>query len=339
VRALRAERKFGRLGRGLLRLLALGVVIWLIATRIHPAEVRLAFARLKPVNLFPILLLLSPLAVLLRALRWRWLLLSKERLPLSAFVGGYLIGVMANSLLLGKFGDLVKARTVCNSQIDYGKSVAVVAIDRLLEGLALLLVFACVLMSSPLPAWAYRLAGIGVVVSLGGLVALRGVFAHRDRFLKLAEAICRRLPSAIGVRLLTITQRLLAGCEILANSRRLLIAFVYALAVWAVEIATVVLLLRAVSVPISTSGFAPAVVLLVVLNFGTLVPVSPGAVGVYQLLCVFALSPWHVDRQIAFTLGVVMQAVLFIPLYAAGLVWALVMLRKKGEKTALIWAS
>ena len=75
-----------------------------------------------------------------------------------------------------------------------------------------------------------------------------------------------------------------------------------------------------------------AIVLVVVLNFGMLVPTSPGAVGIYQLLCVFALSLWRVDRQLALALGIVMQTILFLPLYLAGLVWLVVATRSKSGK-------
>jgi hypothetical protein len=72
-------------------------------------------------------------------------------------------------------------------------------------------------------------------------------------------------------------------------------------------------------------------VLVVVLNFGMLVPTSPGLVGIYQLLCVFALSLWGVDRQLALSLSIVMQTVLFVPLYLAGVVWLTVGTRPKHE--------
>ena len=101
----------------------------------------------------------------------------------------------------------------------------------------------------------------------------------------------------------------------------------YAFAVWTVEIAAVMIFLAALAVP--APRFAAATLLLTVLNFGMLVPISPGSVGVYQLLCAFALSLWGVDRELGLTLGIVMQTVLFVPLYLAGLVWVAVTMRAK----------
>jgi uncharacterized membrane protein YbhN (UPF0104 family) len=98
-----------------------------------------------------------------------------------------------------------------------------------------------------------------------------------------------------------------------------MMALLYAFAVWGVEIGTVVLLFKTLSIPVP--WLVAAIVLLVVLSFGMLVPISPGSVGVYQLLCAFTLSLWRVDRRLGLTLGIVMQTVLFVPLYLVGLVW------------------
>ena len=321
---------FGNWGR-IVRILLFAAVVWLIAAQIDLGGVRQAFTHLRPGYLVPVVLVLSPLAVLLRALRWRWLLPGGERVPMFSYVRAYLIGLLANSILLSKFGDLVKARLICGSQVDYGRSLAVVVIDRLLEGLALLLLFAVVLLNSTLPGWAYQLAWVAGLASVGSLVGLRSLFDHRVRFLGATERALRRLPKGLGSRLLTAVQRLLAGCEPLADYRRVLVAILYGLAIWGIEIAAVTIFLAAFSVP--SPWFVSATVLLVVLNFGMLVPISPGSVGVYQLLCVFALSLWGVDRQLAFALGVVMQTVLFLPLYLAGSIWILVLVWKKDKKS------
>jgi len=181
----------------------------------------------------------------------------------------------------------------------------------------------------PRPGWVSRLAWVAGLSSLGTLVALRALFAYRAGFLRMAERGLARLPASIRGRSLGVRERQLAGCEALSSYRRVMVALLYAFAVWGVEIATVAILLRALSVP--APRLMAAIVLVVVLNFGMLVPTSPGLVGIYQLLCVFALSLWGVDRQLALSLSIVMQTVLFVPLYLAGVVWLTVGTRPKHE--------
>ena len=302
------------------RFLVFGGVVVLIATQLRTRDLGHAFARLGAGYLLAVVFLLSPLAVVLRVLRWRCLLPLGDRVPLRSYVGAYLVGMLANFILLGRFGELVKARFICRPGLDYGRSLAVVLIDRLLEGLALLMVFAVVLLNnSLLPVWASRLAWVAGLASLAALVLLRALFDFRVRFLRVAERGLAHMPAPVRGQVLRVAERLLAGCEALASYRRVMIALLYAFAVWGVEIGTVVLLFKGLSIPVP--WLVAAIVLLVVLSFGVLIPISPGSVGVYQLLCALALSLWGIDRQLGLTLGVVMQTVLCVPLYLAGLVW------------------
>jgi glycosyltransferase 2 family protein len=305
--------------KALARLLVLGAAVTLVATHLRSADLGRALHRLPIADIALIVGALSPLAVLLRALRWRTLMPAGGRVPLRAYAGAYLVGVLANAILLGRFGDLVKARFICRPGVDYGRSLSVVVIDRLLEGLALLLGFAALLVFAPLPLWASRLAWIAASASLGALAILRVLFDHQTGFLRWTKRLLVRLPASLQRWLLAAVERLLAGCEALASTRRVTVGLLYAFAVWGVEIAAVALVLHALSIPAPL--LTAAIVLLVVLNFGMLVPTSPGSIGVYQWLCVFALSLWGVDHRLALALGIVMQTILFVPLYLAGLVW------------------
>ncbi|MDE3179605.1 MAG: flippase-like domain-containing protein [Acidobacteriota bacterium] len=310
------------------------LVVWLILTKLSFKEVVQAFSQVRPEYLVPIVLVLTPLGVVVRTWKWRWLLPSGRHVPFSTFVGAYLIGNLANSVLLGKFGDLVKAKVICDTKIDYGRSVAVVVIDRLLEGAALLLIFAVVLLTSTLPSWAYQLALVAGLVAVGALVTLRLIFHRREWFLKTAERILGLLPARLAGKLMTWLRLLVDGCDVMTDYRRLLVAFLVDFVAWAIDTTIIAIFLSAFS--IHAPLVLASIVLLVVLNFGMLAPISPASVGVYQLLCVFALSLWRVDRQLGFAIGITMQMVIFIPLYAAGLVAILLLKRGKRSKTVTV---
>lgn len=298
--------------------LSLGV-IWLVVAQFDAEQVWLAFARLQAVYLIPIVLVLTPLAVVLRSLRWRCLVPGGEEIPLRSYIGAYVVGLLANSLLLGRLGDAVKAKLICRAQMSYAKSLATVVIDRILEGVALLLVFAGVLLSADLPAWINRIGWIGGATGLAFLLGLRWLFVHRKQFLRLLERGLERFPQRMRLPVLRTAGSMLAGIEALTDYRRTLLATAYGLAVWSVELLAVSAFLAAFSIEVPR--LTASLVILVVLNFGMLVPITPGSVGVYQLLCVYALAIWGVDEQLAFSLGITMQAVLFIPVYVAGTAW------------------
>ena len=299
------------------RLAVLGAALALVATHVNLGDVAGAFGRMTPVSLALVVGVLTPLAIWLRSVRWRYLLGGGGRQHVLAYVRAYLIGTLANSLLLGKFGDFVKARAICDAELDYGRSVAVVVIDRLLEGIALIAIFVGVLLVSPLPAWTHRLAWLAGAACLVLLALMRSAMGRHDQVLGLLRPVTGRLPAWLAGRIELLAGQVVAGCEPLGNARRLAGALLLGLAVWSVEIASVTVFLKEFAV--GAPWLVAAVILLVVLNLGMLVPVSPGSVGVYQLLCAFGLALWGVKHDVGLALGVVMQTVLFLPLYLAGL--------------------
>jgi hypothetical protein len=291
--------------------------LWL-SRHVNWIELRNAFVIVRVKYLLVIMFVLIPTALVLRSRRWRALLPGGEHRDLGSFVRAYLVGTLANSLLFGKFGDLVKARVLCDSELDYGRSLGVVVVDRILEGAGLLLVFSFVLLGARLPGWAYKLAFVAGIISVATLILMRLLFSYRDLFSRVVERLLRPFPAFLADPVQRVARQIVEGQAALADYRRIFVATRYTLVVWLCEIVSVVLFLKAFS--ITGSLFVVATVLLVALNFGMLVPITPGSIGVYQLLCVLVLSFWGVDRDVAFAFGVVMQTVLFVPLYLAGVV-------------------
>lgn len=311
-----------KLAPWILRAALLAAASYVIATHFAWRQVAASFSRLQPLYLVPIVLFISPTAVLLRCLRWRGLVPNGQRVPVLTYVRAYLIGFLANSLMPGKLGDLVKARMICRPGVAYACSLGSALIDRVLEGVALLLVLAPAMwFFDGAPVWAHRLALSAAAIAVCALLATALLFRYRQALLGWSEHPLRFFPSALRKRLSSWLEALLAGFESMTSGRRMLSALGYSLAVWVLEIVVVCTFLAAFSIP---APRLPAALLIVVaLNFGTLLPVSPGSVGIYQLLCVFALSGWGVDRDLSFGMGLAMQAVLFLPMYAAGLVCAI----------------
>ena len=328
-----AERQGPSAWRRYLWLPACFVLLYWMLRQVHLEDIRHAFAQLSVSTIVVIVFVLSPLAVLLRALRWRILRNDAKVLPLHAYVGAYLIGVLASLLFFGKAGDLVKAQWICDSRREYAGSLAVVVIDRLLEAAALVLLFVLVLLFSPgVPVWAYKLMWVGGVGSVGGLLVIWYVLARTQLCLRLLGGMVSWMGNQRRSRILEETQQLLENCRSLSKSSLLLRAMLLALATWCLEVAIIVVLFSALS--IRSPWIVSGMVLLLALNLGNWVTISPGAVGFYQVLTAFALSFWGVDRQTGIALGVVLQTILFVPLYAVGAIWLCVWMRRKGKRVA-----
>ncbi len=328
-----AEKQEPSVWRRYLWLPASFALLYWMLKQVHLEDIRHAFAQLSVFTIASIVFVLSPLAVLLRALRWRILRNDARVVPLHAYIGAYLIGFLANLLLFGKAGDLVKAHWICDSRREYAGSLVVVVVDRLLEAAALVLLFLLVLLFSPgVPAWTYKLMWVGGIGSVGGLLVVWYTLARTPQCLRYLGLMVSWMGNQRRSRILGEVEQLLENCRSLTKSSRLLQAMLLALATWCVEVAIIVVLFSALS--IRSPWIVSGMVLLLALNLGNWITISPGAVGFYQILTAFALSFWGVERQTGIALGVVLQTILFVPLYLAGAIWLCVWMRRKGKQVA-----
>lgn len=305
------------------RLLLVSVVIVTIIRSVDAHTVR-QFKDAQLSMLVPVLLVFSPLALVARCERWRVLTPRGNTVSRRSFIAAYLLGFLANSIMPGKFGDLVKAKLVCHDELTYGASLTTALIDRLIEGTALLLVAPLIVSTVNVPLWFGRMCWIAFAVSLGMLFTL-SLAPRNQRLLTLI------LDALFSVRLLNRWKEsveskvagIVEAVQAMHDLRLMITALLLSAVVWIAELGAVscCLLASHIDVPLGIASLA----LLLVITFGTLVPLSPGSVGVYQVLCVLALSMWRVPASDAVAFGLIMQLTLFLPMYAAGIVCLLAM--------------
>jgi len=95
---------------------------------------------------------------------------------------------------------------------------------------------------------------------------------------------------------------------------------------WALAASLPYLLLQVVPIYALMQGYGmglslgPAMVLLVVLRLGTLVPQAPGNVGAFQAVTVMALGWFNIEKTTAAGFSVMIWAVITLPLLVAGFV-------------------
>ncbi len=299
------------------RYLLLVVALWFLCTRFSWIEVWRTILALNVSYVVPVVILLTPLSVVLRSYRWRALMPQGSLIPLRNYIRAYLIGVLANAILVGKLGDIVKARVLCRGNVRMGHSLGSAILDRLIEGALLLIIVAFALATTPgLPPWTMRLAVTSGVLTLLALAVVYASVCQRFRVTALIDRVLSHAPGFVRRTFDGQAARLLDGLSGITQHRRVAVAFGWNCLVWTVEVLAVVAFLKAFAIHVPL--LLAALIVLLALNFGTLLPVAPGNIGLYQLLCVVALSIWGVRREVAVSFGVVMQAVLFLPVYVAG---------------------
>lgn len=260
----------------------------------------------------------------LRAVRWKFLLEPVKKTSMSNLFPSTLIGYMANNLLPARLGELVRAYSLGKKEgIETGAVFASLVVDRLCDGVTILLVLVISFFTVRLPAgmegveralvaggWATFALYLAV---LGFLVLLR---ARTDWTVSLVTRIIAPFSAAASKKSAGVLASFISGIRFPTDATGVGGTFASSLAVWATAIWPVDLLVRSFGVDLPPTA---AMFIMVFLVFAVMVPASPGFVGTHHIACVTALSAFGVVGEKALSIAIVVHAMGFVPVTVVGL--------------------
>lgn len=226
--------------------------------------------------------------IAIRAQRWRLLFYPDTHISLLATFGALNIGYMTGAVLPLQLGELARVYVLSDSQkLSPGRVLSTVAVERLLDVFALLLLLALLVPFVDLP----KVAAISslVIAAIFVLPAVVVVIAVRDRprVERWSERLVGLLPERFRERARRIAHSLLDGLSALSNLRVLLYVIFCTFGSWMTSSCVVYLVMRAFSLDVP---FAAAPFVLIATTFGFFVPSSPGAIGVYHAISIRTLT-------------------------------------------------
>ncbi len=286
--------------------------LWALALQVNPLYILLING-------------LLALSFWVRSLRWRVLLRPVADCRVSALFSANLIGFMANNVLPARLGELVRAYCLdrlCG--VPTTSALATIVVERILDGLTLLLVlFATLMFADPqVKAGAFDVAymrGAGVMLLLAylGVLAVMGALwrwpqATMGFFTRLAGRLSPNLGEKIGHLLETFHQ----GLGVLGQGRSLPLLIAQSWGVWLPMLGMYYFFLPAVGLPLdpfmAAMGFVGS-------SLAAAVPAAPGYVGTFQLAAMWALMMAGAPQDLAAAYALIYWAVQYFPLVAAGL--------------------
>lgn len=316
--------------RHLLRGALLVVAVLLLARFARSVDWRETWRALRSAS--PALLLLATVAnlasLLMRGARWSLFLRGAgvDDMPLA--LRGAVVASGLNNVLPASGGEAARVLMVARrAGVPPSRVAATVVLDRGVDALVFLVLLALAPHVVPLPGmlqrWG-RVAGIVLVVLLAVVVPLLVRSASRRRAVAGAladapepEAIPEGAPLVARVRA-TLAQFGRAFGDI-AGVRRLVPAFVISLASWSLQLATYHYTARAAGLPASPVASAAA---MLAVNVAFLFPVTPGNVGVFQVIYALVMSAFALERDRAIAVALMIQAIQVLPVTAAALLVA-----------------
>ncbi len=301
--------------------LVVGLLLGLLAgfLALRGTDLEEVWGLLSHVVLWPVALslVLVALTQLAKALRWQLILTDDGKgVPLVLALRGVLVGQAVNLLAPIRAGDFARAYLV-------GRRLAVgsvftfytVVVEKALDALMLLACLAGLLFWGPWPAWLSR-SGIlvGVLTVVGVALGLTAAWVwQRSGNRRSWEG---SQPTGWFARRFLMPAAEL-GVSLAAASRagRLLWMALWSAVVWGLGAATNWAIFASLGLRVHWTA---ALLILVALYAGAVVPAPPARVGLFHFLVVLALSAYGVERSEALACAVLLHLVVIVPLLFAG---------------------
>jgi hypothetical protein len=266
----------------------------------------------------PVALVLYFAGVGVRALRWRALLAPVRRLPVRALFPVVVIGYMANNILPWRIGEFVRAYVLREREgIPTSASLATIAVERIFDGLTMLAFLLVASLFIPLDAELRHIAIVGAAVfGIFLLVLVVAVVFDKPR-LRVLALVTRPLPAPLAARLTALVESFVGGLRILRSGRELVVVAACSVLAWGLESAMYFAIAPAFRLPLGPPG---ALMTTAVANLATLIPSTPGYIGVFETGVGLVLNGLlGIAKETALSYAIVVHAALYFPITLWGL--------------------
>jgi len=274
-------------------------------------------------------------AVLFRAVRWRYLLAPMGVFPVRRLYPVVIIGYMANNLLPVRLGEVVRSYYLSRQEnVNTSSALATIAVERVYDGIALL---AFAALSAPWLLLLGEFDGAANVSRTAGVIFLVATIAAFSIFLMLftllgsspsfagrMEGWLNIVPAGPRPKVKGAFRTFVAGLTVLNSPSKHLGLFIYSLPVWLLEGSMYFML--AYSFGIDEHFDSVGVLILVVLlltatsNLATAVPSAIGGIGPFEIVAQQTLMALGVGASLAGAYsGFVHLVALWLPVNLVGL--------------------
>ena len=225
---------------------------------------------------------------MLRAARWQALFPDDLRPRFGGSFVALMAGYLFNNVLPARAGELVRVHMIGRrEQLPRSTALGTVVLERTLDLLVLLALFAFVLLNQPLPGWTAHAGRMVAVLALGALGVILFLGWQGER---LVESIVPRLgflPAAVTRRLDASGRAFIGGVSAVLRASHLARFAAFTILIWSLEVATVWLIARAFALAL---GPLDVLFVMLAITLGTMVPASPGYVGTFEFFGLSALQ-------------------------------------------------
>ncbi len=292
-------------------------LLWWFIRDLDPAALQLAVTHANPW-----LLLLAVVTTLqtyvLRAVRWQILLAPIGNVPFGPAFRTTVIGFTATFLIPGRVGEVLRPYLLAREQkLSASAAFATIIVERVLDLVAVLLLFAVVLPFLPIDVGRdVEIAGLlAAGASVVGLTILTASAGHPERLGRLVDRLTRWLPGRLPVVIGGFARKFAEGLGVLRDVAALVRTLAWSLALWASICLGIWLVTLAFGLQMPFLGSFLVVMYLVV---GVAAP-TPGGAGGFHVMYKWAVTEhFQASPEAAVAAGTILHLVSFVPVAILG---------------------
>jgi hypothetical protein len=213
-------------------------------------------------------------------------------------------GDLARAYLAGEAGSMSKSLVL-----------GTVAAEKLLDMVMLALCFLALVPLVPLPAELAQRQRPVIGLAIMALVVVALVLWQRQLILAQVQRLLSLLPGRWGKPLFGTTERAVQGLDALRHPRLILLLLLWTAGIWLLATVVNYMVLLSLHLPQTLGqarwyeGWVVSLFVLVVLQAGVVLPSTPGKIGVFQVLCRWALGVFGIPASVGLAYGILLYLV------------------------------
>lgn len=261
-------------------------------------------------------------AVWARTWRWHYMLRPIKPVSLMRLFPVVVIGYMGNNVYPARAGEVIRSYVLRKREgVSMSASLATVLVERIFDGVVMLLFVFFSLPFAPMPDWLRQIVIVGSLGFFGALIVFLVIASSPQHAQTVYNWLIERfVPERLRPTACGFLDRFMLGLHSLRNAKDVTMIFVTSLVIWLAETVKYWFVMHAFQFQV------PFYVLMLmngVVNLATTIPSSPGYVGTFDAPGIKVLEGFAVPRGIATSYTLVLHAALWLPITLLGflLMW------------------
>ncbi len=298
------------------------IFLWLALRGLHLADV---WANIQAANYWWLLpgVAVYFVGVWVRTWRWDYMLRPMKAIPVGRLFPVVVIGYMGNNVYPFRAGELLRSYVLRRQEgVAISSSLATVVVERVFDGLVMLLFVFLALPLAPLPSDSIRWLVIVASAAFFGAMLIFFILATMpERFLSFVEWITNRfVPQRLRQSLLDFSGRFLVGLAALRSGRNVIMLFLTSIIIWLLETVKYWFVMHAFDFQVS---FFALMLMNGIVNLATTLPSAPGYIGTFDGPGIAVLTLYGVAEGMATAYTLVLHAALWLPITLLGVYYML----------------